>query len=169
VGSRPCRTEMFPQSLSDPASRRPPTHTSDSALIDVHPTPTSLQFCVLYTYVCIHLYILCTKRSCTSVVLLTKNDPSKYPNTTVAISVVTPPHTEPCFFLCVSFRLTTVMTQQTRFNKGFSFGGDLFRLVTLKLRETQNFLLLIIWWTWSSSWCKKDSNTEKESYCCMEP
>ena len=34
------------------------SHTSDSAPIDVHPTPTSLQFRVLYTYVRIHLYII---------------------------------------------------------------------------------------------------------------
>jgi hypothetical protein len=32
--------------------------TSDSTPIDVHPTPTSLQFRVLYTYVRMHLYIL---------------------------------------------------------------------------------------------------------------
>jgi hypothetical protein len=38
--------------------RRPPTHTSDSAPIDVHPAPTSLQFRVIYTYMSMHLYIL---------------------------------------------------------------------------------------------------------------
>ncbi len=46
------------QSLPEPAPRRPPTHTSDSDAIDVYPTPTSLQFRVLYTYVRMHLYIL---------------------------------------------------------------------------------------------------------------
>ncbi len=59
-GPGPVVRRWSPQSLPEPVSRRPPTHTSDSALIDVHPTPTSLQFRatptslqfrVLYTYV----------------------------------------------------------------------------------------------------------------------
>ena len=57
-GPGPVVRRCSPQSLPDPAPRRPPTHTSDSAPIDVHPTPTSLQFRVLYTYVRMHLYIL---------------------------------------------------------------------------------------------------------------
>jgi hypothetical protein len=56
-GPDPVVRRCSPQSLPEPASRRPPTHTSDSAPIDVHPTPTSLQFRVLYTYVCTHLHI----------------------------------------------------------------------------------------------------------------
>jgi hypothetical protein len=57
-GPGPVVRRCSPQSLSEPTSRRPPTHTSDSVPIDVHPTPTSLQFRVLYTYMCMHLYIL---------------------------------------------------------------------------------------------------------------
>jgi hypothetical protein len=40
----------------------PPNYTSDSDPIDVHPTPTSLQFRVLYSYVCMHLYVLGSER-----------------------------------------------------------------------------------------------------------
>jgi hypothetical protein len=50
-GPGPVVRRWSPQSLPEPVSRRPPTHTSDSVPIDVHPTPTSLQFRVLYTYV----------------------------------------------------------------------------------------------------------------------
>jgi hypothetical protein len=83
-GVGPVVRRFSPQPLPQPVSRRPPTHTSDSVPIDVHPTPTSLQFRVLYTYVRMHPYILGAYRSSASPVLLTKNDPSIYPNTTVA-------------------------------------------------------------------------------------
>jgi hypothetical protein len=82
-GPVPVVWRCSPQSLPETVSRRPPNHTSDSAPIEVHPTPTSLQFRVLYTHVCMHLYILGAWRSRVSPVLLTKNDPSIYLNTTV--------------------------------------------------------------------------------------
>ena len=47
-GPGPVVRRCSPQSLPDPAPRRPPTRTSYSAPINVHPTPTSLQFRVLY-------------------------------------------------------------------------------------------------------------------------
>jgi hypothetical protein len=59
LGPRTCRTEILPQSLSEPAPRRPPTHTSDSVPIDVHHTPTSFQFRFLHTYMRMHLYVRC--------------------------------------------------------------------------------------------------------------
>jgi hypothetical protein len=62
-------------SRADPAPRRPPTHTSSGAPIDVHPTPTSLKFRVLYTYVRMYLHILGVYRSHVT---------SVYPNTTGA-------------------------------------------------------------------------------------
>ena len=70
-GPGPVVRRCCPQSLPEPASRRPPTHTSDSAPIDVHPIPTSLQFCVLCTYVCMHIHILGSQCSRVSPVLLT--------------------------------------------------------------------------------------------------
>jgi hypothetical protein len=57
-GPDPVVRRYSPQSLSETVPRRPPTHTSDSPPIDVHPTPTSFQFRVLYTYMCMYLYIL---------------------------------------------------------------------------------------------------------------
>jgi hypothetical protein len=57
-GPGPVERRCSPQSLPESAPRRPPTHTSDSVPINVHPTPTSLQFRVLYTYLRIHLYML---------------------------------------------------------------------------------------------------------------
>ncbi len=44
-GPGPVVRRCSPQSLTEPVSRRPPTHTSDSAPIDVHPTPT-IYLCV---------------------------------------------------------------------------------------------------------------------------
>ncbi len=53
---------MLPPITVKVKARRPPTRTSDSAPIDIHHTPASLQFRVLYTYVYTPIYYLYSVR-----------------------------------------------------------------------------------------------------------
>jgi len=57
-GSGPVVRRCSPQSLPESEPQRPLPTPPDSAPIHVHHTPTSLQFRVLYTYMCLHLCIL---------------------------------------------------------------------------------------------------------------